>query len=554
MPNVVAFLALLALASAVAASCPSARNAMWVPAVSDEGRGLMLLVESEVREGRGLVYMATTPLAGLLTQQSENTAVKVAFREAGRNRSACDVLFRIEDTGVARSVDGPSAGAAMAVLTLAGLLNRSVQDDITITGRITEDGRIASVGGLLAKAAAAEAKGMRALIVPEAMDSEAKVELLAFSLRKGLAIVEVGDVREAAEIAFAPPKKIETRLELGVRQTPSLRPLPEPAGGAEKFAEVVREMVRELEAEAGNAKVAGEHFLGEAEFARSMAASNYYYTAGNAAFLAGIHLALLQQSASVDSQGLARRLAEVRNCSQKIAWRKPTAENFELLAAAQLRAGWSERKAREAGEALREDNEASLLRALKDTLYAEGWCRTAQRLNERASESGRALHTEGWKEMAEMAIAEAEAALGQAEGFEEERWHLESARELHARGEYAAAIIDALYAKTSALATEEAKLNAGKLREVAGRALLHNASSLLAGIYSAHAYYYYQLGDERSALSALWLARYARALEEAAARMKGTVPQEEVLGKALALGAAIFLLVLVLAWLVRKRV
>ena len=117
---------------------------MHIPAVAVNGGGEMVWLSMEIRNGTGLVYTATKPLVGTDTQHSERTAVAVAMKLLGEDPGAYDALISM-DAGETKEVDGPSAGAAMALLSIAALNGSSVRSDMTITGTIREDGGIASV-------------------------------------------------------------------------------------------------------------------------------------------------------------------------------------------------------------------------------------------------------------------------------------------------------------------------------------------------------------------------------------------------------------------------
>ncbi len=104
----------------------------------------------EVASGYGRIFVETMPLTEIDTQASARLAANVA----------CDIVSNMEDGPdcdgldffyVLRSdytmVGGPSAGAAMAVATLAELLNKSLASNVMMTGTINPDGTVGAVGG-----------------------------------------------------------------------------------------------------------------------------------------------------------------------------------------------------------------------------------------------------------------------------------------------------------------------------------------------------------------------------------------------------------------------
>ena len=70
-------------------------------------------------------------------------------------------------------VDGPSAGAAMALAALSAMTGRPVDGSSAITGEITVQGRVRAVGGVPEKVAAAKRAGLRRVCIPEENAQEA---------------------------------------------------------------------------------------------------------------------------------------------------------------------------------------------------------------------------------------------------------------------------------------------------------------------------------------------------------------------------------------------
>ncbi len=136
-----------------------------IAAVDSEGNGVIASVSVTVALGDGSVYYSIEPKVQVDLQYSAETAVEVAAPVTGVNLGGSDVSFSIE--APAEIVGGPSAGAAMTVITIAAIENRQVRPDAVITGTIREDGGIGLVGEILAKAEAAEEDGMALFLVPD---------------------------------------------------------------------------------------------------------------------------------------------------------------------------------------------------------------------------------------------------------------------------------------------------------------------------------------------------------------------------------------------------
>lgn len=137
-----------------------------VVAVSGEGEGVVLKVYAKIEEGSGRVYVATSPKVGIELQEAAETAFKVASRLSGLDASAHDVYLLIAASSDVYVVDGPSAGASIAVLLTCIARGVDLDRSVIMTGTVSEDGAVGKVGGVLEKAVAAAKEGARLFLVP----------------------------------------------------------------------------------------------------------------------------------------------------------------------------------------------------------------------------------------------------------------------------------------------------------------------------------------------------------------------------------------------------
>ena len=139
--------------------------AIEVPAVDNEGNGVMATLRVEVRPGKG---RALTNINQILfwvdTQHSIRTAMRVAENITGIDLSNYDLIYSIETN--ASVIEGPSAGAAITIATIAALENKTVNSSVTITGTINHDGTIGPVSQIIAKGKAAKDHGKTLYLVP----------------------------------------------------------------------------------------------------------------------------------------------------------------------------------------------------------------------------------------------------------------------------------------------------------------------------------------------------------------------------------------------------
>ena len=134
---------------------------------------IMKIIVSIREHGEGLILVNTEVPTGIDFQESAKTAVQVAQDYLDADLSKKDIVFSITvdaDRTQLQAVDGHSAGAAMAVLLISEIQEKSISDDIVITGSIISDGTIGMVGGIFDKAESAGEYGAKMFLVPANQD------------------------------------------------------------------------------------------------------------------------------------------------------------------------------------------------------------------------------------------------------------------------------------------------------------------------------------------------------------------------------------------------
>ncbi len=99
-------------------------------------------------------------------------------------------------------VDGPSAGAAMAVVAVSALTGRRIDGASAVTGEITVHGAVKAVGGVPEKVEAARQAGIRRVYIPRENDAE----ILHAS---GVDIVCVSNIAEVLSAMLLSPAEDE---------------------------------------------------------------------------------------------------------------------------------------------------------------------------------------------------------------------------------------------------------------------------------------------------------------------------------------------------------
>jgi len=136
-----------------------------VPAVDNEGNGVVTNLKVDIMPGEGRVLVNINQLLFWVdTQYSIQSAKIVAQNVTGMDLSGLDIVYTIETN--ASVIEGPSAGAALTVATVAALENKTINESVMITGTISRGGLVGPVGGIVTKATAAKDIGAELFIVP----------------------------------------------------------------------------------------------------------------------------------------------------------------------------------------------------------------------------------------------------------------------------------------------------------------------------------------------------------------------------------------------------
>ena len=193
------------------------QDSMKVFAVTENGEKAMTAdLSLEIESGTGRVWTSVEPLIGTSTQTTERTAVRIAKNYFDRVDSF-DYKFSIKSN--ASLVDGPSAGAAMTLLTVSMLTDRDIPDNVGMTGTITNEGSVGQVGGVFKKAEEAARIGIKLFMIPvgeakQIVKTDSGVEsvnLVDYAEKNwGMKVVEVKDIDVVLQLAFSDIEQIDT--------------------------------------------------------------------------------------------------------------------------------------------------------------------------------------------------------------------------------------------------------------------------------------------------------------------------------------------------------
>ena len=192
---------------------------MKLPAINRNESGVTAHLAVDVKPGEGLILVnINNVLANEDTQHSARMAAYVAESETGIDLSGLDIIYNL--LANASMLEGPSAGAAMTITTIAALQNKKINQSVMITGTINHDGTIGPSGNVFAKAKAAKKSGARLFLVPigesenkeyietefckkygifEYCQPEFTTKKISIEKEAEIGVKEVGDISEALE-------------------------------------------------------------------------------------------------------------------------------------------------------------------------------------------------------------------------------------------------------------------------------------------------------------------------------------------------------------------
>ncbi|MFH1770478.1 MAG: S16 family serine protease [archaeon] len=166
---------------------------LTVGGVNETGGVADLLLE--VKPGTGRIFIDSFPLTKLDTQISTRFANEIACDFLDENCNRYDFFYTIR--AGATIVGGPSAGAAMAVLTVSVLDDLEMDEETIMTGTINSGGLIGPVAGIDLKVNAAIDEGFTKILLPKWQSTVNISKIEEKGLDEKITIVKVKNLEEA---------------------------------------------------------------------------------------------------------------------------------------------------------------------------------------------------------------------------------------------------------------------------------------------------------------------------------------------------------------------
>lgn len=370
----------------------------------------------EIKPGSGRVFLETFPLTRTDTQMSTRFAKAIACDAIERDCDDTDFFYTI--TADSAIIAGPSAGASIAVLTVAMLENLELNGDYAITGTINSGGLIGPVGGLKAKVEAAKKTGLKKVFIPAgeiiARIDNTTTDLKNLSKELNIEIAEASTLSEAVKEFTG--KEIRQRfkaIEISEEYTSTMKSLAKDlCDRSNKLKAEARDLnysinISALKENAQNLTVEGREAFEKQTFYSSAS----YCFGANVEYSALLLLSrnLSKEEAVKEVERLSKAIADFRN-EAEIRERK-TITDLEAYIVVRERLAEAEDSANEALEILNSTNKTE--RIARQLAYASERINSARSWATFLGKSGKAfnLNKDVLKKSCQTKISEADERM-----------------------------------------------------------------------------------------------------------------------------------------------
>jgi ATP-dependent Lon protease len=164
--------------------------------------GEVLYVEASLIGGKG--ELIVTGHIGDVMQESARAAVTytraniASFGVKKKDFENLDIHIHVPAGAIPK--DGPSAGIAMATALISALSNKSVRNDVAMTGEVTLRGRVLPIGGLKEKALGALRGGIRKVIFPQ--KNRKDLAEIPKNIKRKIEFIPVNSMEQVLELAL----------------------------------------------------------------------------------------------------------------------------------------------------------------------------------------------------------------------------------------------------------------------------------------------------------------------------------------------------------------
>ena len=164
--------------------------------------GDVLPIEVNFYKGKGELML--TGSLGEVMQESAKIALSYIksnckkFKIEYENIVEKDIHIHVPEGAIPK--DGPSAGIALTTALISALLNKSVKNDIAMTGEITLRGNVLAIGGLKEKSTGACRNNIKKVIIP--YDNVADIDEIPDEIKNNIEYIPVKTYNDVFKIIF----------------------------------------------------------------------------------------------------------------------------------------------------------------------------------------------------------------------------------------------------------------------------------------------------------------------------------------------------------------
>lgn len=472
--------------------------------VLENNTGTLTVIRLDVTPGNGNVIVNGATEVANSTIDSAYAAAEYASKYTSFNFSKYNFTYTIE--GVNSNVSGPSAGAAMTMLAISVLSNRTLRSDFTMTGTISPNGQIGPIGGVYDKAAAAKADKMDFLLVPAVQNGSAEDELYYLvQTAFNIPLVQVSNASEAVRFAFSNAPVVDNGTNYSFYTNFSVGALKQGnktcAGycNASLFRGFVNFTFNLTQHQISNLSQMKNFSNVSQQLSRvlnqSIAISNknYAYTGADFAFLDYLNAYFFSHAYYTKQQGLSALKSIQAKCSG-ITPPALTFSNFDFVLNAELRQAWAEYTINQtiANYNLTAVDSDGVLEDIYAGGEANAWCSAANFIySSRGPENMSSIATLGsnLKAIANATLINASAYPGM---------YLSVAQQAYKGKNYPVAILSADYAKAQGTAGTSYALNNSQLNAMSNSLLAGKFYGSFAANFANQADFYMQESNMQS--------------------------------------------------------
>ena len=338
----------LALLAVIAFSFAARAITMTVPAVDENENGILTTITINSSPGDGNILLELkTATVSTDTQDSIRTAIEEGAKIAGVDEGKFNFDVSFDDS--IGKVNGPSAGATMALMAYSELSGVKIRPDYIMTGTIVKGGSIGPVGGVKSKIDAAGKDGrFHVMAVPAGQPEELGDNILDSVFYPDYAKQTYGfDVVLVSNLSYA-VKLATGQINPPQNQTSEVF-VPQSYGAISSsipFRDIASKVMTDSVTSGDLANLtamqrqAMERLIADA---RIQSNSGYYYTAANTAFLikTAVDTSNFQYMTGDEFARVATNLQSEMSSFQFAAM---NSTNWEYQVAAQMRFQWASYK------------------------------------------------------------------------------------------------------------------------------------------------------------------------------------------------------------------